>query len=211
MLIVFDWDGTLSDSTGRIVEAMQIAAQELALPVPQAAAVRDIIGLGLPEALKILFPDLSRAASNAKREAYSQHYRQLDQEPCALFPGAMSVMQDLRERGWQLAVATGKSRAGLDRVLEAHAMGRFFDATRCADETASKPDPLMLTQILLQLAMPAETAYMVGDSEYDMAMARNGGVAAIGVSFGVHSVERLQQHQPVHVVDSLPELLTLGL
>lgn len=211
MLIIFDWDGTLSDSTGRIVEAMQAAAAELGVEVPTPAAVRDIIGLGLPEALQILFPALPGDVRAALREGYSSHYRHLDREPCALFPGALTMLEELRGRGWHLAVATGKSRAGLDRVLGALDMTDFFDATRCADETASKPDPLMLRQLLAELDYPAQRAVMVGDSEYDMAMARSGGISAVGVSFGVHSSERLLRHEPAHVVDSLPELLTLRL
>jgi phosphoglycolate phosphatase len=211
MLIIFDWDGTLSDSTGRIVESMQAAAEAYGVDVPEPAAVRDIIGLGLPEALQILFPTLPADLRAALREGYSAHYRHLDREPGALFPGAMPMLEELRERGWQLAVATGKSRAGLDRVLGALDMSEFFDATRCADETASKPDPLMLRQILVELDYSAERAVMVGDSEYDMAMARSGGIAAVGVSFGVHSRERLLQHEPAHMVDSLPELLALPL
>ncbi|MCX2981383.1 HAD family hydrolase [Halieaceae bacterium IMCC14734] len=211
MLVIFDWDGTLSDSTGRIVEAMQGAAGKLGIDEPPADAVRDIIGLGLPEALQILFPTLPGADHIALRDAYSDHYRYLDRQPCALFPGAMPMLEQLRGRGWQLAVATGKSRRGLDRVLGALGLGDFFDATRCADETASKPDPLMLRQILVELDCVAEQAVMIGDSEYDLAMARSGGMTSVGVSFGVHSSERLRQHGPAHIVDSLPELLDLPL
>ena len=211
MLVIFDWDGTLSDSTGRIVEAMQGAAGKLGIEEPASAAVRDIIGLGLPEAVQILFPTLPDKAQVALGDAYSAHYRHLDREPCDLFPGAMPMLEQLRGRGWQLAVATGKSRRGLDRVLGALGLSDFFDATRCADETASKPDPMMLRQILAELECVAEQAVMVGDSEYDLAMARSGGMTSIGVSFGVHSSERLRQHCPAHIVDTLPELLDLPL
>ena len=150
MLIVFDWDGTLCDSTDRIVHAMQWAAAELGLQQPAGAAVRNIIGLGLPEAMAILFPELDEQARRVMRERYSHCYTELDAEPAQLFPGAMDVMQQLRAQNHLLAVATGKSRRGLDRVLGGLGLAQWFDATRCADETSSKPDPQMLHELQVE-------------------------------------------------------------
>ncbi len=171
MLIIFDWDGTLCDSTGRIVAAMREAAQQLSAPVPEVDAVRDVIGLGLPEAMEELFPLLALPERDAMRERYSSCYVELDREPAGLFPGAMEVMEELRNRGHRLAVATGKGRRGLDRVLRGLGMGDYFDATRCADETSSKPDPHMLFDLLRELETSAEASLMIGDSEYDLMMA----------------------------------------
>ncbi|MEP5765525.1 MAG: HAD-IA family hydrolase [Halieaceae bacterium] len=209
MLIIFDWDGTLCDSTGRIVEAMQLAARESDVEEPAGAAVENIIGLGLPEAMQALFPELDDAARTQLRENYSRCYVELDQEPAELFPGAMDTLEQLRSRGHLLAVATGKSRRGLDRVTRGLNMAGYFDGSRCADETRSKPHPLMVQELLQQLLVPATEAVVIGDSEYDLAMARSASVTAVGVSFGVHSVERLAQHQPEAIVDALPELLSL--
>jgi phosphoglycolate phosphatase len=208
-MIIFDWDGTLCDSVEHIVEAMQAAAAEFPVAIPAAASVRDIVGLGLPQAVARLFPGLGESTREALAAAYSRHYRALDREPPRLFSGAMETLLALRERGLPLAIATGKSRRGLDRVLGGLGMSDFFDATRCADETRSKPHPLMLEQIVAQSGLPAESAVMVGDSEYDLAMARAGGVHPVGVSYGVHSRERLSVHRPLAILDRLPELLDL--
>jgi len=209
MLIIFDWDGTLCDSTGRIVEAMRQAAAELALPVPEAAAVTDIIGLALPEAMAILFPRQSASVREEMRDAYSASYLSLDTVPSGLFSGALATLDGLRGRGHCLAVATGKSRRGLDRVLLGHGLSDFFDSTRCSDETRSKPHPLMLEEILQETGHEPAQSIMVGDSEYDLAMARSAGVAGVGVSFGVHSPLRLQNHAPLAIIDELNELLEL--
>jgi phosphoglycolate phosphatase len=209
MLIVFDWDGTLCDSTGRIVEAMQQAARGLGNQQPAADAVRDVIGLGLPEAMAKLFPELSRGDRDAMREHYSHCYRTLDDKPAGLFPGAMAVMDRLRARGHLLAVATGKGRRGLDRVLEGLAMGEYFDATRCADETSSKPNPRMLHELLAECRVEVSDCLMIGDSVYDLAMAAAAGMDSVGVSYGVHAPQRLMQHDPLAVIDELPQLLDL--
>lgn len=209
MLIVFDWDGTLCDSTGRIVHAMQWAASELGLPVPGDEAVRDIIGLGLPEAMATLFPELDEPARLAMRERYSRCYTELDADPAQLFPGAMDVMQQLRSQNHLLAVATGKSRRGLDRVLGGLGLAQWFDATRCADETSSKPDPQMLHELVTLCRADLEQSLVVGDSEYDLAMAAAAGVDSVGVSYGVHTPDRLRRHQPLAIIDELIQLLEL--
>lgn len=209
MLIIFDWDGTLCDSTDRIVASMRAAAEALSASIPAVEAVRDIIGLGLPEAMEELFPTLALEERDAMRECYSACYVELDREPAGLFPAAMDVMEELRGRGHQLAVATGKGRPGLERVLGGLGLSEFFDATRCADETSSKPDPHMLFELLEEMNAAASDSLMIGDSEFDLMMANAASVAGIGVSYGVHSAERLQRHAPVTVVDSLTELLLL--
>lgn len=209
MLLIFDWDGTLCDSTGRIVEAMRQAARQLGLTEPPAAAVRDVIGLGLPEAVQTLFPALEHGQRDRLREQYSHCYRELDDKPAGLFPGAREVMDSLRARGHQLAVATGKGRLGLDRVLAGLDMDSYFDATRCADETASKPDPRMLHELFAECGSGRATSLVIGDSEYDLAMAAAAGVDAVGVSYGVHAPERLMRHGPLAIIDDLAELVAL--
>lgn len=209
MIVIFDWDGTLCDSVEQIVAAMQAAADECDLPVPEAAAVRHIIGLSLPNAMPILFPGQPLAVWDRMRDAYSRCYVALDRGPARLHEGALETLERLRECGFELAVATGKSRRGLDRVLRGLDLETYFDSTRCADETRSKPDPLMLQQILAERGKTPERALMVGDSEYDLAMARNINMASVGVSFGVHSPEQLAQHQPRAVIDRLLDLCDL--
>ncbi|MBA6412173.1 HAD-IA family hydrolase [Parahaliea sp. F7430] len=206
MIVIFDWDGTLCDSIDGIVQAMQAAAQELSIESPEVDAVRNIVGLGLPQAVQRLFPDKSEAGRLALAEAYSRQYIAATAEPVRLFDGAREMLENLRQSGFELAVATGKSRRGLNRVLAGLAMEDYFDATRCADETKSKPDPLMLREILAERGFAAEQAWMVGDSEYDLAMAAKLGMPSVGVSFGVHSPERLRQHNPRHLLDELGEL-----
>ncbi len=126
-----------------------------------------------------------------------------------MFAGALETLHALRDRGFELAVATGKSRRGLNRILATLELHDFFDASRCADETRSKPHPLMLQELMQERGVSAEGVVMVGDTEYDLEMASNAGVASVGVSFGVHSPERLQAHGPVAIVDELPQLLDL--
>ncbi|QIB52426.1 HAD-IA family hydrolase [Pseudomonas sp. OIL-1] len=204
--LIFDWDGTLVDSVEKIVEAMQVAADEVGLLVPAAGAVRGIIGLGLPEAIATLYPELddpSRAA--ALKQAYSDCYIRLELTPSPMFEGVMNTLDACRKQGFNLAVATGKSRRGLQRILAQHGLTDYFDATRCADETASKPHPLMLREILAQLDVAPEQALMVGDSEFDMHMARNAGMAGVAVSYGAQSREQLLCCDPVHCIDEFIE------
>lgn len=206
-LYIFDWDGTLLDSVPRIVASLRHAAERLSLPVLSDSAYADVIGLGLPQAITRLYPALDPGVAEAYREQYAQAFVAADGEPSSFFPGALETLLALRARGHRLAIATGKSRRGLDRVLRHHGLADFFDATRCADETASKPDPLMLHQIFAELDVPAARAVMVGDTEYDLEMAARAGAGSVGVSYGVHSRERLARHAPRRIIDSLPELL----
>ncbi|AQA18808.1 HAD family hydrolase [Halioglobus japonicus] len=208
-MIIFDWDGTLCDSVAQIVVAVQQAATGMGLEAPSDAAAANIIGLGLREALARLYPDIPEEELVAMIKAYSATYVANEEAPPQLFPGALDTLQALRDSGYALGVATGKSRRGLDRVLARLGMEEFFEITRCADETRSKPHPQMLQEIMAVQQVAPHEVIMVGDTEYDLEMAANAGVASVGVSFGVHSVSRLQKHGPLAVVDSLPELIAV--
>lgn len=208
-MIIFDWDGTLCDSAGHIVRAMQEAASEAGLGVPEDEDVRNIIGLGLPQGIALLFPDVALSVRDDIASAYSRHYIAAEDSPPELFHGALETLDTMRSRGVGLAVATGKSRRGLDRILSLYGLEHYFETTRCADETRSKPHPQMIAEILHERGVPAHRALMVGDTEYDLEMATNAGIASAGVSFGVHSRKRLCAHSPVAIVDTLPELLDL--
>lgn len=209
MIVIFDWDGTLCDSVDQIVGAMQAAAIELGHASPAAEDVRNIVGLGLPQAVSVLFPDFDKQAGLELAAAYSAHYVNADQGPASLFAGAMATLEGLRGRGFELAVATGKSRRGLNRVLAGLGLEDFFESTRCADETQSKPHPLMLEEIMRERSKHASEVVVVGDTEYDLEMASNAGTASVGVSFGVHDNERLNRHGPLAIVDELSQLLEL--
>lgn len=206
MLVIFDWDGTLCDSTAKIVRCMQGAAHAVGMPVLDSEAICNIIGLGLPEALLQLYPDITPVQTAALREAYSRIFMHTDQTPSPFFPQVEEVMHELRDAGYTLALATGKSRRGLDRVLSALGMQAFFHATRCADETASKPHPQMLQELLTQFRRSSHEAVMVGDTEYDMAMARSVHMPRIAVSYGAHHVDRLRPYLPVLCADQFAEV-----
>jgi phosphoglycolate phosphatase len=200
-LLIFDWDGTLCDSLSRIAHCLQLSAADVGLPEPSLAAAKNIVGLGLDEVMNELFPTSDRATKERLRRCYSQHFLREDNTPSAFFPGVREQLETLREQGFTLAVATGKSRKGLDRVLDALGMRDFFHSTRCADETASKPHPAMLFSLLHEFKLAPETALMVGDTSYDMAMARTAGVPRLAVSYGAHSRERLLGYQPIACID----------
>lgn len=203
MLVVFDWDGTLMNSTAKIVRSMQIAAERCRLLVLPDESVKNIIGLGLPEAILHLYPQASAHDREQLRQQYSHAYVEQDQTVCAFFEGAESCLDALEVQGHQIAVATGKSRRGLNRVLQQVGWQDRFHATRCADETASKPHPLMLFELMEELSASPDDVYMVGDTEYDLEMAANAGIKSIGVSYGAHPVLRLQKHKPIAVLDNL--------
>lgn len=207
MLIIFDWDGTLIDSAAKIVKCMQMTAADVDLPVVSPEAVKNIIGLGLPEAIRTLYPEIDEHSLERFRETYSKHFVREDQVPCEFFPNVLTTLESLRDEGHTLAVATGKSRKGLNRVLENLQLSGFFHGTRCADETQSKPHPLMLNEILAELQFQPQQAALVGDTEYDLAMAASAGVRGIAVTYGAHSVERLSRHDPCLWLDDFAELL----
>ncbi len=207
-LLIFDWDGTLADSIGRIVTAMQVAAQRSGRPERDVHAVKGIIGLGLPEAILTLYPDMTAEQVIAFRQHYADVYIAMDAEPSPLFAGVRESLEAFRAQGYRLAVATGKARRGLDRVLKAHGWEAFFDITRAADETASKPDPLMLNQILAYCDVRPDQALMVGDASFDLLMARNAGIDSVAVGYGAQTMERLLTFEPRLAINSFPELRT---
>ncbi len=206
MLYIFDWDGTLMNSVGRIVSCLRSAADELSLDVLPDNQYQNIIGLGLPEAVATLYPHIDVTLQTKMRDAYSRHFKAADTRPSDFFPGVLETLSMLRDDGHQLAVATGKSRAGLNRVLSKLDWLDYFDATRCADETASKPNPMMLHEILSELNCSVEDAVMVGDTEFDLVMAHNAGMKKIAVSFGAHSQERLMALAPDAMLHNFSEL-----
>jgi phosphoglycolate phosphatase len=205
-LLVFDWDGTLADSIGRIVDAMQHAAVCAGLAPRDAVQVKGIIGLGLPEAIRALYPCLDDQAVMDFREHYAQRYIALEATPSPLFPGVRAGLEAFRQAGYKLAVATGKARRGLDRVLDAHGLSGFFDITRAADETRSKPDPLMLDEILGHCGLSAERALMIGDSAFDLQMARNAKMPCVAVGYGAIDLEALKAYQPVLAIECFTQL-----
>ena len=206
-LLIFDWDGTLVDSIGRIVESMRRAADVCGLPQLSDEAIKGIIGLGLPEAIQTLYPQLREAAQVERfRVGYGEHYMTLESEPSALFPGVAESLESFRGQGYRLAVATGKSRRGLHKVLEGHGWLNYFDITRCADETASKPHPRMLHEIMAHCAVAPERALMVGDSAFDLLMARNAGVDSVAVGFGAQPLDSLRAHEPRLAINEFSEL-----
>lgn len=206
-LIIFDWDGTLSDSVARIARCIQLAAQEHQLPQPSFDQAKDIIGLGLREAVSQLFPSIDAAMVERFSASYSAEYRSQDNSPCEFFPGVLSSLQQLRDSGYRLAVATGKSRAGLNRVFQATELGDFFHGSRCADETRSKPHPMMLEELLFEQGVAPQDAVMVGDTEFDMAMAVNADMPRIAVSYGAHERNRLLEYQPIACLDQFSNIL----
>lgn len=207
MLFIFDWDGTISDSTRKIIACMQRAAEDTGLPELAAKAVRNIIGLGLPEALKCLYPEADDGQRSLLRANYRKHFIAADQQPSAFYPGVMDTLEQLRAQGHHLAVATGKSRVGLNRVFDNLQLHGFFHGSRCADETSSKPHPQMLYELLLEFGLEAGEAVMIGDTEYDMEMAQRALMRRIAVSYGAHHIDRLRVYNPVLCVDSFQDLL----
>lgn len=202
-LVIFDWDGTLMDSVGQIVESLLAAAAQYEIDL-SASAAANIIGLGLPEAMAVLFPQHPHLHAEIQA-AYAAHYVPRSQQT-RLFEGVEALLERLAAQDIQLAVATGKSRAGLDRVLADSGIADYFSVTRCASETRSKPHPQMLQEILAVTGIAAADAVMVGDTSYDLEMAQRIAMPRIGVSYGVHSVDKLNRYQPVAVVDQVLKL-----
>jgi phosphoglycolate phosphatase len=206
-LIIFDWDGTLMDSLARIVNCFRGAARDAGVAYPGDDAIRDIVGLGLQEAMEALFPDADGETHRRLQEAYREHFLERDQTEMVLFPGVAEGLSRLHGQGHQLAVATGKARRGLDRLLVDSPLRDLFASTRCADETRSKPHPLMLEEILVETGVPVERAIMVGDSVFDMEMANNAGMDALAVSYGAHPCERLRSLEPVACAGNFEDVL----
>ncbi|MBK1694033.1 HAD family hydrolase [Chromatium weissei] len=211
-LLVFDWDGTLMDSEARIVTCLQAAFRDLDVPEPSPAIARDVIGLGLQEAMERLLPTANQALRQAVSDGYRRHFLVTNQTRSQLFDGVRETLKQLAAQNYLLAVATGKSRIGLNQSLAETGLLNFFHATRCADETCSKPNPQMLLEIMNELAVAPAATLMIGDTEYDLQMAQNAGTAAIAVACGVHSIERLLAFNPLACFDdinAIPEWLNL--
>ncbi len=203
-LIVFDWDGTLMDSEAQIVSCLHGAINDIGLQPMTDDTVKNVIGLGLREAIDMLVPGRDEIFRQAFVEAYRKYW--FGHEDSSLFPGAREVLDTLREQNFLLGVATGKARHGLDRVLQQTGLVGYFDATRCADETPSKPHPQMLLDLMGELGVAGQHTLMVGDTEYDMEMATNAGVGKLAVRSGVHSEERLQRHAPLACLGGVAEM-----
>ncbi|MGI9281536.1 MAG: HAD family hydrolase [Endozoicomonas sp.] len=206
-LVVFDWDGTLIDSVPNIVTALVKAAQSMGLPVLADEAYKGIIGLSLGEAIATLYPALDNEQVVVYREAYRDFHLELEQQPSRPYPGVTQGLEHLKGSGVKMAVATGKRRAGLDRSMTANDYQSYFEASRTADDAHSKPHPMMLEQLLDEFDVTADQALMVGDSEFDLAMAVNAGMDSVAVTYGAQNESKLKQHQPVHMVDSFDELI----
>lgn len=204
-VVVFDWDGTLIDSTGRIADCLALAARDTGLPDLGADRFRSIIGLGLPEALRDLYPQADEDAREQLRARYAHHYIAAEAEPCPPYPGAVALLEGLRGRGLRLAVATGKNRPGLERAFRSSGLAHYFHASRTSDETRSKPHPRMLEELLAEFGVPREAALMIGDTSFDLDMARRAGVGAVGVTHGAHDAEELLRYNPLALIDHLDE------
>ncbi|KAF1022459.1 MAG: hypothetical protein GAK29_03196 [Acinetobacter bereziniae] len=202
-LIVFDWDGTLFDSVGQIVASLLFAAKAYDQPLTPEAA-KSIIGLGLPEVAQVLFPQVPELHAEILK-CYGDHYVEHSKDD-VWFEGVSKMLYDLKEQNIKLAVATGKSRRGLDRVLAQTQSLDLFEITRAASETKSKPDPLMLSEILNYTGVHAEQAIMVGDTSYDLEMAQRIAMPRVGVSYGVHTIEVLKAFNPLTVSNSVSHL-----
>jgi len=203
-LIVFDWDGTLMDSEAQIVACLHAAIADLDLEPMDDDTVKNVIGLGLREAVDTLVPGRDDRFHQSFVDAYRTHWFQ--SESSVLFAGAREVLDIIRQNEFLLGVATGKARRGLDRVLNDTGLTSCFHATRCADEAPSKPHPQMLLDLMEALEVLPEETIMVGDTEYDMEMATNAGVAKIAVRSGVHSGERLNRHAPLVCLDRIADM-----
>lgn len=204
-LIVFDWDGTLMDSTATIVTCIQAAAKDLGLPVPDAKAASYVIGLGLQDAMQAVLPGLDPKYYPHMVERYRFHYLSKD-HGLTLFDGVREMLADLSQQGYFLAVATGKSRVGLNRALDAVNLLSVFDATRCADETFSKPHPAMLLELTRELGQDLRRTVMIGDTTHDLQMAANAGTSGIAVHYGAHADTELQALNPLYAASSVFEL-----
>ncbi|HUU71491.1 MAG TPA: HAD-IA family hydrolase [Burkholderiales bacterium] len=205
-LLVFDWDGTIVDSAGHITASIQAACADLALPVPSGAAARHVIGLGMRDAMAYLLPQLEEERHREVADRYRYHFLAGD-EAIETFPMVDEGIPLLEGQGFMLAVATGKSRVGLDRALGKLPFGSRFIATRCGDEGFPKPHPDMLIHLMEVTGVEPSRALMIGDTSHDLELAANAGVNSLAVSYGAHPLEILLQHQSLGCVGSFAELL----
>lgn len=206
-LLVFDWDGTLADSTASIVNAMQAAIDECGIEPRSDDNIRDIIGLGLLQAVAVLYPDINPADQEMLANKYRLHYSLANQGRTILFPGVHDTLNHLKTLDYQFAIATGKSRKGLDNSLRDSGVEEFFHFSRCADETISKPHPQMLMEIMDELDVKPVQTVMIGDSEYDLQMANNAGVKPVAVTYGSQTRDHLLKYKPVACLDKITDLV----
>ncbi len=205
-LIIFDWDGTLMDSQQRIVNCLSAAAEDQSLQGLPPGVLKNVIGLGLNEAILLLYPGLDALQIQTFADRYRYHFLHANDTPMDLFENVNSMLQTLNSQGFLLAIATGKARRGLDQVLQQTQLAELFHASRCADETRSKPHPQMLEELLQEFALSHNEAIMVGDTEYDMIMAHTLNMDSLAVSYGVHERQALLGHKPLDCVDSIDQL-----
>jgi phosphoglycolate phosphatase len=204
-LICFDWDGTLFDSTALIARCIQAACADIGVPVPSDERASYVIGLGLHDALQHVVPGLPRERYPELGNRYRHHYI-ARQDELVLFPGTLPMLAALKARNHWLAVATGKSRRGLDEVLQTVQLRGLFDGTRTADETASKPDPRMLHELMREFGNTPDRTLMIGDTTHDLQLAANAGAASVAVSFGAHAPEAFGALGPLHIAHSTADL-----
>ena len=204
-LIAFDWDGTLFDSTRLIARCIQAACADVGTTVPSDRDASYVIGLGLADALRHAAPDLAQERYGDLAQRYRHHYL-ASLDDIVLFEGTLEMLETLKARNHSLAVATGKNRRGLDDALRRSSLGAYFAATRTADETASKPDPLRLHELMRELGCSPERTLMVGDTTHDLQLAANAGCASVAVSFGAHGHEEFARFEPLHVAHSTADL-----
>lgn len=204
-LIVFDWDGTIVDSTAMIARCIQKAAEDLGLTVPTLEQASHVIGLGLHDALARAVPELAAGRIEEFSARYRHHWFACEHE-VVLFAGMREMLVELAGRGVPLAVATGKSRRGLARAFEQTGLGRLFDASRCADETHPKPHPAMLLELTDELAVVPQRTVMIGDTTHDLDMAAAAGAAGIGVTYGAHPRDQLAAREPLALVTDVAQL-----
>lgn len=206
-ILVFDWDGTLVDSERHIVSCIAESAKVCDLPELSYDRMKSIIGLGMKEALYELYPQISDSQISALREHYSKRFHQNEGAELSLFPGVVETLASLQNLGYRMAVATGKSRRGLELAKEQTGLGAFFEVERCADESRSKPHPQMLHELADYFNVPESDMLMVGDTSFDLDMAARAGAASVGVSYGVHPIAELLKYKPRRIVDEFKEIV----
>ena len=206
-VFIFDWDGTLINSHAKIIASLSDAFISCNFIVPNVDQLGRIIGLSIEHSMRVLYPEGDEAAIQALSTAYRRAYVERDRVPCILFDGVESMLKSLHQKGVQLAIATGKSRVGLDRALGRTTLAPLLAVTRCADETASKPNPLMLHEITRELGCDISDCVMIGDSIYDMQMAENAGMDRIAVVSGEYEASHLLPYTPKQILGCSSELI----
>ena len=204
-LIAFDWDGTLSNSTAVIVHCIQAAVADVGGKPPSDDQASYVIGMSLMQALTSAAPDVPPEKHTELANRYRYHYIQ-HKDDISLFAGVLPMLQTLRARGHWLTVATGKSRRGLDDALQDPLLKGVFDGSRTADETAGKPNPLMLEELMSDFGVESDRLLMIGDTTHDLEMARNAGCASLAVAYGAHPPENFARYEPLYVAHSVAQL-----